>query len=89
MVETEQGWKSYQAKQSSHDDGGQREQDVGHPGGEAVLLGDGGVEVAKNHRHLKAQEGKSLSSNLVLDHLWSMIDQRFKALRALGSGPIY
>ena len=49
----------YQAKQSSHDDGRQREQDVGHPRREAVLLGDGGVKVAKDHRHLKVEDDKS------------------------------
>ena len=49
---------AYQAEKSPNHDGGQGEQDVGHPRREAVLLGDGGVQVAKDHRHLKLEVGK-------------------------------
>ncbi len=43
----------YQSQESSDNDGCESEENVRHPGRQAVLLSDGGVEVSQDHRHLK------------------------------------
>ena len=49
-------YNSYQAQQGTNDDGGQGEENVRHPGRQTVLLGDGRMKIAKNHRHLNDEK---------------------------------